>query len=256
MELPTSDGSTVQVPKKMDEADEEEVEAEGETTPEETKANTDPAQLQTRSEEPILTSPPRQSDKPLQVLVEPAPIAQSVHESKSPPSSFKPHKSSSPSTDDSAVLPSAPVFPEPPHDDPSTSEPLLSARSTTTEPSDRSSTPLDPAIMRSFPDVPDEEHPRVEIHVSPHVTPAKSPLDRTSSAQKVAGPGSDSPLKPKKGDGPQTPGKLDVETASYENEAKLSKRRSVRRSPKSPLLDDEDPGDYVPGDEGWAVVTK
>ncbi|KAI9639267.1 uncharacterized protein MKK02DRAFT_29367 [Dioszegia hungarica] len=259
MELPTSDGSTVQVPKKMDEADEDQVQEGAETIPEtETKGSTDPAQLKTRSEEPILTSSPRQSDKPLHVLVEPAPIAQSVHESKPPPSSFKPPKSSSPSTDDAAVLPSAPVFPEPPHDDPSTSAPSLSARSTTTEPSDRSSTPLDPAIMRSFPDVPDEEHPRVEIHVSPHVTPAKSPLDRASVGPTGKGTGSvsDSPLKPKKGDGPQTPGKLDVESASYENEAKLSKRRSVRRSPKSPLLDDEDPGDYVPGDEGWAVVTK
>ncbi|EIW65890.1 hypothetical protein TREMEDRAFT_72491 [Tremella mesenterica DSM 1558] len=32
-------------------------------------------------------------------------------------------------------------------------------------------------------------------------------------------------------------------------------RARSRRSPKSPLLDDEDPGDFEPG-EGWAVVTQ
>ena len=36
---------------------------------------------------------------------------------------------------------------------------------------------------------------------------------------------------------------------------KSAKRLSTRRSPKSPLLDDEDPGDFEPG-EGYVVVTK
>lgn len=268
MQLPTSDGPTIQVPKKMDDDDvgegshasAQDSSAQGPQGEKEGEHSAGESELQTKSEEPILTQR-EDTRNPLQVNIEPAPIAQPVKDS-SPSSSQIPNPTSSVS-EDRQPTPTPPNFPEPPHSDPSTEAPQ-SAKSIS---SDRSSTPIDPAIMRSFPDVPDEEHPRVEIHVSPHVTPAKSgssskPLGKPDSPTKSSTQQSverkdslEAPTTPETAQGE----KLDVNDPSGTGSAGgagLSKRRSVRRSPKSPLLGDEDPGDYVPGEEGWAVVTK
>jgi hypothetical protein len=47
----------------------------------------------------------------------------------------------------------------------------------------------------------------------------------------------------------------DQESGGQGGVAKV-KRRMSRKPPKSPMLDDEDPGDWVPGEDDWAVVTK
>ncbi|WVF71188.1 hypothetical protein IAT40_005988 [Kwoniella sp. CBS 6097] len=173
------------------------------------------------------------------------------------------------------------------------------------------STPVDEVFLKSFPDVPDEEKPRVEVHVSsPATTPQKTkrvsidvdtpqPAHRDRDHHAIDADDSehdhDSATRRRssgeeEGEYPQTPiaslpghskslsnpqlyqdpntagsvgssmsesassNELDPDATPQANR-NLSKRMSTRRSPKSPLLDDEDPGDFESG-EGWAVVTK
>jgi hypothetical protein len=184
-------------------------------------------------------------------------------------------------------------FPEPPHNelDLSPAEaPDLNAASA-------SSTPVDSTFLKAFPTVPDEEHPRVQVHISPHNTPIKhrqsftSPTDvgavQTKSEEPVLPDVPSTPLAqpPLQGSsagedgshthsatGPETPARgsgttdqtgtptetetsTETSTETPETARPLQKRgsTSTRMSPKSPLLDDEDPGDF---EAGWAVVTK
>lgn len=88
------------------------------------------------------------------------------------------------------------------------------------------------SITRSFPAVPDEEHPYVEVHMSPHHSSPQNPFP----GERTASPPMESPNLSVDGHEPFPPRK---------------KRNSF--TPRSPHLDDEDPGDFEPG-EGWAVV--
>lgn len=192
----------------------------------------------------------------------------------------------------------APDFPTPPVADPDIVDPISettssaelestqqSTLSNPNEPADTLETPIDRSMLKYFPEVPDEEKPRVEVHVSsPAVTPAKSRKESTgdqksptglpsSSNEKSLGRESDvanlqeqsksisrstldnitpnkSSLYALEGDSSDQ-----LDTITPEAAKRLSKSNSTRKSPKSPLLDDEDPGDFEPG-EGWAVVTK
>jgi hypothetical protein len=180
--------------------------------------------------------------KPIQVQIEPAPIAQPATES-SESNSLQP---TIPDTSDEAT-PSVeidpPTFPAPPSEDPDVVDPISNADSGTT-------TPLDPSIARTFPDVPDEEKPRVQVHVSsPLNTPQKEKVEVASSTTPLAElPGKSKSLSSLAAE--SEPSEDDSDTP----EASRHKRRlSARKSPKSPLLDDEDPGDFEPG-EGFAVV--
>lgn len=194
------------------------------------------------------------SHKPIQVHLEPAPIAQ-------------------PASDDSALEAtpvsravddeppsehtSSPTFPSAPKDDPDALQPIDKNGPSRTG----ASTPIDPSFLKSFPDVPDEDKPRVEVHVSssPANTPQKA---RSSSTVVPETPLADLPghskslanprVEDQQGSGGRNSLSLDVDITPQEG---LVKRLSTRKSPKSPLLGDEDPGDFEPG-EGWAVVTQ
>jgi hypothetical protein len=252
--------------------------------------------------------------KPIQVHVEPAPIAQPVSATADEaPAQPAPSEISEvaepeiananvneadadadagPLSDNAGHQHTPADFPEPPHNelnelDPSSAEadPDLIAAS--------ASTPVDPTFLKAFPTVPDEEHPRVQVHISPHNTPIKhrqsftSPTDgvgavQTKSEEPVlpdvpstplaqpaqpplqgtsAGAGEDDTHTPA-ATGPATPARGSEATDQTEIETPETARplekgsstsASTRMSPKSPLLDDEDPGDF---EAGWAVVTK
>jgi hypothetical protein len=197
------------------------------------------------NEEPLAST---LDSKPIQVQIEPAPIAQPADEpetTKTPESAPVADTSDEP-TPNAEIEP--PTFPAPPSEDPDVVDPISQADSGAV-------TPLDPAITRAFPDVPDEDKPRVQVHVSsPLNTPQK---EKTSS---TFTPLADLPGKSK------SLSSLAAESASEDDHEagsevdtpkgnKHKRRLSARKSPKSPLLDDEDPGDFEPG-EGWAVVTK
>jgi hypothetical protein len=186
--------------------------------------------------------------KPMQVQIEPAPIAQPASE---PESLSEDTQQIVPDTSDEPT-PSAeidpPTFPAPPSEDPDVVDPISSANS------DRASTPIDPSIVKSFPDVPDEEKPRVEVHVSsPLTTPSKEKtINNFTPLADI--PGKSKSLQSLAAESEQDDD-LESSADTPEAQAKHKRRLSARKSPKSPLLDDEDPGDFAPG-EGWAVVTK
>lgn len=176
--------------------------------------------------------------KPLQVHVEPSPFGP-VSDAASPPPpaangpangpSLKVQApSTSVSVDGDADEPrTAPSFPDTPHNE-------LPAIDTPADTPARSGTPADPLPVtphKHFPEVPDEQHPYVGVHVSPHASSQVSGLKSNSP-----------PLSPS------------VSSGSLSAiEAGRRQRNSFRA--RSPLLDDEDPGDFEPG-EAWAVVTK
>ena len=191
--------------------------------------------------------------KPIQMHIEPAPIAQPAEADIA--SDRAPEPVSADQAESSTTDAVSPTFPTAPNDEPDTLQPL--------GPPDPS--PVDPTFIKSFPEVPDEERPRVEVHVSssPVNTPQKGLL---SSTRTPGTPLADLPGHSKSLPGPftteqQTPSGTGRERVQLEVDTTpnpvpgLSKRLSTRKSPKSPLLDDEDPGDFEPG-EGWAVVTK
>lgn len=192
----------------------------------------------------------------------------------------------------------APDFPTPPAADPDVVDPISETTSSTelespqqsavaafNEPSDAPETPIDKSMLKYFPEVPDEEKPRVEVHVSsPAVTPAKSKRESIGNPKSPTGLpassserslGGESDVADLQGQSKSishptldniTPSKSSLyavegdssdqlDTMTPEAAKRLSKSNSMRKSPKSPLLDDEDPGDFEPG-EGWAVVTK
>jgi hypothetical protein len=187
--------------------------------------------------------------KPIQVQIEPAPIAQPAPEPESVPEDTQdlvPDTSDEP-TPSAEIDP--PTFPAPPSEDPDVVDPISSANSDT-----GASTPIDPSIVKAFPDVPDEEKPRVEVHVpSPLTTPSKEKTINTFTPLADI-PGKSKSLQSLAAESEQDDD-LEASADTPEAQAKHKRRLSARKSPKSPLLDDEDPGDFAPG-EGWAVVTK
>jgi len=199
-----------------------------------------------QAEESTLPAEDKDADtnaKPIQVQIEPAPIAQPASEPEDI-QQMVPDTSDEP-TPSAEIVP--PTFPAPPSEDPDVVDPISSANS------DRASTPIDPSIVKAFPDVPDEEKPRVEVHVSsPLTTPSKEKT--INSVTPLADiPGKSKSLQSLAAESEQDD---DLEASADTPEGAKHKRRlSARKSPKSPLLDDEDPGDFAPG-EGWAVVTK
>lgn len=143
-----------------------------------------------------------------------------------------------------------------------------------------------PGLLHNFPPVPDEEHPYVEVHMSPHhhaqtrVPFPRSASDRsglglarnTSSSLSSTPKRSSSlraPLTPPTENAPfamrpisPTPGSssspnLSIESCSDRPPGFRATGRHKRNSftPRSPHLDDEDPGDFEPG-EGWAIVNR
>lgn len=192
----------------------------------------------------------------------------------------------------------APDFPTPPVADPDIVDPIYettssaelestqqSTLSNPNEPADTLETPIDKSMLKYFPEVPDEEKPRVEVHVSsPAVTPAKSRKESTGDQKSPTGLpsssnekslGRESDVANLQGQSKSisrsildniTPSKSSLyalegdssdqlDTMTPEAAKRLSKSNSTRKSPKSPSLGDEDPGDFEPG-EGWAVITK
>ena len=199
------------------------------------------------------TAPVKETDaKPMQVQIEPAPIAQPALEPKAEATGPTIPDTSDEPTPSAEIDP--PTFPAPPSEDPDVVDPISSANSDT-----GASTPLDPSISRAFPDVPDEEKPRVEVHVSsPLTTPSKEKtIDNFTPLANI--PGKSKSLQSLAAESTSEDGQdydQDIEGADTpEARAKHKRRLSARKSPKSPLLGDEDPGDFEPG-EGWAVVTK
>ena len=190
-------------------------------------------------------------NKPVQVHLEPAPIAQPAVPTQ--PAGESTPISQPAELDEAATTGIAsPTFPHAPDDDPDTLDPLDNRGSSLTG----TSTPLDPAFLKTFPEVPDEAKPRVQVHVS---SPANTPSKPKSGSNSVHEtpladlPGRSKSLSNLAAEDEQSGG-LD-EDANPQARERLAKRLSTRKSPKSPLLDDEDPGDFEPG-EGWAVVTK
>lgn len=220
--------------------------------------------------------------EPIQVQVEPAPIAQpaeTVEESeKNPAVTTTDQPQELAATDATKTLSSPPAFPDPPVEDPDVVDPVKSTTDTPAELADpvEATTPIDPTFLKAFPAVPDEEKPRVQVHVSQ--SPVASPLRKTQGASDPETPLAKLQGKSKslslhdlavggteegaRGAGDELPEKderrdsLDVDQQTpVGGQGKLSKRLSTRKSPKSPLLADEDPGDFEEG-EGWAVVTQ
>jgi hypothetical protein len=183
--------------------------------------------------------------KPMQVQIEPAPIAQPASEPEDT-QQVVPDTSDEP-TPSAEIDP--PTFPAPPSEDPDVVDPISSANSDA-----GASTPIDPSIVKAFPDVPDEEKPRVEVHVSsPLTTPSKEKTANNFTPLADI-PGKSKSLQSLAAESEQDDD-LESSADTPEAQAKHKRRLSARKSPKSPLLDDEDPGDFAPG-EGWAVVTK
>ncbi|WVR06829.1 hypothetical protein IAU60_003865 [Kwoniella sp. DSM 27419] len=245
----------------------------------------DPADLDTQTDQPAVTAIGTEVHKeevtpsraPVQLHLEPAPIAQPAEGAQGLDTSaldFDDDKTPAAEID-------PPSFPEPPTADPDVEDPLPStpAEPATALPSQQAndsaaSTPIDGSFLKSFPDVPDEEKPRVEVHVSsPATTPQKAKRSSISQsperAHQVAEPStpvanlpghSKSLSRSHLAKEAEQGGRQDLDVndpdATPQASKGLNKRLSTRKSPKSPLLDDEDPGDFEPGEEGWAVVTK
>ena len=199
----------------------------------------------------------------------------------------------------SQTLEPSPDFPETPHNDldtqletPAQTQPMTDSHPQTPDPSQTPSTPLDTQFLKAFPDVPNEEKPRVEVHVSasPQATPQKSsssnrptetplakipghskslshpdlfkvpelPSPAMNRGESSGGTTADAKRRDSQPEKSGEPGRRDsLGVEGMEGEGKerpgLQKRPSSRRSPKSPLMDDEDPGDFE-GGEGWAVI--
>ncbi|ORX35679.1 hypothetical protein BD324DRAFT_631111 [Kockovaella imperatae] len=220
------------------------------------------------------------SHQPIQVQVEPAPIAQPAQDDADQ-APDQPGSVRSESVTPTPSLDNPPNFPEPPTDDPDVVDPVSSTTGSDQEAAG-TSTPIDSSVMKSFPDVPDEDHPRVQVHVhSPLSTPFRNhsnqnPMDTPGTSRGSASteetpiakiPGHSKSLSyPSEltGTNEELGGSPDVARRDSlgitgtpvdqtDNGSGLAKRASTRRSPKSPLLDDEDPGDFQGGD-GWAVI--
>jgi len=219
--------------------------------------------------------------RPMQIHLEPAPIAQPIEEAATETTASHAHgtetdpaqynEADEPSLasgeDGDDLLSSSEnqegqniTWPNAPHNDPDSLSPNDKA-----ELPSAASTPIDPNFLKSFPDVPDESKPRVEVHVtSPTTTPHKlesresfsfskpddtpTKLPRSAKSLSIA-PDMGSP--PAQADDQDL---LEISESAQDVAPGLSKRLSAKRSPKSPLLGDEDPGDFEPGEEGWAVV--
>jgi hypothetical protein len=153
-------------------------------------------------------------------------------------------------TEDGAPLEAASKFPSAPTETPT------EAAGKSGQDVNKPSTPLDPAFLKSFPSVPassdnsdpsklDSDKVRVQVIVPP-------------SPERVAGVQSD-PAQRELFDDAVFDDAVDRsgsgESATATNEESTTNKRSSLKKipPKSPLLDDEDPGDF---EEGWAVVTK
>jgi hypothetical protein len=226
---------------------EEGSEKEGSATDGESKGGEEKSDEASSSQAAKSTSPAEDKDaetEPMQVQIEPAPIAQPASEPEDT-QQIVPDTSDEP-TPSAEIDP--PTFPAPPSEDPDVVDPISSANS------DRASTPIDPSIVKAFPDVPDEEKPRVEVHVSsPLTTPSKEKtINNFTPLADI--PGKSKSLQSLAAESEQDDD-LESSADTPEAQAKHKRRLSARKSPKSPLLDDEDPGDFAPG-EGWAVVTK
>lgn len=232
-----------------------------------------------------------------QFEVEPAPIAPSV-QPNTPAFLDVPSPVEIVDDEKTPTGEAAPDFPTPPAADPDVVDPISettssaelvstqqSAIATQSELAAAPETPIDKSMLKYFPEVPDEEKPRVEVHVSsPAVTPAKSKRESIGNPKSPTGLpassserslGGESDVANLQGQSKSishptldniTPSKSSLyaaegdssdqlDTMTPEAGKRLSKSSSMRKSPKSPLLDDEDPGDFEPG-EGWAVVTK
>lgn len=141
-------------------------------------------------------------------------------------------------------------------------------------------TPSATGMMHAFPPVPDEEHPYVEVHVEHHHTQLgaghyhRVPFPRSVSERAIRSSGISPPKRTSSLRAPltpptqatfggrmsPTPGSTTSPNLSVESLDRLPGARAPRRqrnsfSPRSPLLDDEDPGDFEPG-EGWAIVNR
>jgi hypothetical protein len=236
------DQSEYQISKK-EEGSEKEVSTTGEKAEGEEKTS---EALAGKAEESTVPAEDKGADaKPMQVQIEPAPIAQPASEPEDT-QQIVPDTSDEP-TPSAEIDP--PTFPAPPSEDPDVVDPISSANSDT-----GASTPIDPSIVKAFPDVPDEEKPRVEVHVSsPLTTPSKEKtINNFTPLADI--PGKSKSLQSLAAESEQDDD-LESSADTPEAQAKHKRRLSARKSPKSPLLDDEDPGDFAPG-EGWAVVTK
>lgn len=359
---------------------------------------------QDKDDDPIQLSGAKDLDeaesdkKPLQIQIEPAPIAQTdaAANEKALESSTETVKSPEPETTNKSGAPT-PRLPSPPHTELDELDPPKTARSIGGGVSGQS-TPIDPHFLKSFPLVPDEDRPRIEVHLSPHATPfvPRFPHPRSASSSAPNSPTVSTPPAvptqstpaskeddvddvpesaealqeqnereeageigpageiqaeekeetgepagsglgdkvdladvpsipmPKLDDAiasaaagkvpslvPQTPpspskmhqpgaeqsgdnevkdmdemakpktpqvdidaaakhprtdgikesrsysaSSLDVSDKEGDGQTSKVKKRLSRKPPKSPMLDDEDPGDWTPGEDGWAVVTK
>ena len=112
--------------------------------------------------------------KPIRVQLEPAPIAQPAEDVDEDDTAAK-DAIAEPKVESDASKTPAPSFPTPPSEDPDVVDPITpeSAQPETVQASEPA-TPLDTNVIKSFPEVPDEEKPRVEVHVS-H-SPLNSPM--------------------------------------------------------------------------------
>ena len=197
--------------------------------------------------------------KPIQMHVEPAPITQPAEAQEPSDRASEPVRSGE--ADSSITGIASPTFPTAPNDEPDSLHPSGAPNFSSTG----TSTPVDPTFIKAFPAVPDEERPRVEVHVSS--SPVNTPQKGLPSSTQAPGtpladlPGHSKSLTQPPANEQQTPSGTGRETVQLEVDTTpnsllgSSRRLSSRKSPKSPLLDDEDPGDFEPG-EGWAVVTK
>lgn len=238
------------------------------------------------------TEPKIESSRPTQIHIEPAPIAQpatTADDDVTPGATLVSESSAldtSPTANDddadadaNAESSSAPQFPNAPSEDPDVVDPISQPQSRPgsgafDDSESGVSTPIDPSFVRAFPEVPDEEKPRVEVHVSSPVNTPKKETTRqevgSDDHSRIGGEGvvnadgtpvADLPGTSKSLSYPDLSRSESGLSESDENNSNtktpegLNKRLSARRSPKSPLLGDEDPGDFTPG-EGWAVVTK
>ncbi|BEJ09940.1 hypothetical protein CcaverHIS641_0608550 [Cutaneotrichosporon cavernicola] len=185
---------------------------------------------------------------------------------------------SSSSADTSRVpTPAHPIFPRAPGNDiPDAPTPARGASPSGTP----TLNPSASGMMHAFPPVPDEEHPYVEVHVEQHhahVGPEnyrRVPFPRSASERAVRTTGISPPKRTSSLRAPLTPptqtpfggrmsptpgswssSNLSVESFDRAPGSRSPGRKRISFSPRSPLLDDEDPGDFEPG-EGWAIVNR
>ncbi|KAK6909780.1 hypothetical protein I203_103802 [Kwoniella mangroviensis CBS 8507] len=324
-----SEESKVVSPEGEDEAKSpSDIVGESPTTPQQVPSDVDAQDLASKTDQPPVTAigaevnkeevEPKSPSEPKQLNFEPAPISQPASASVEEPFYTAKEDTSAERFPQAEEDTSAPAFPDPPTADPDVEDPIstpveldipgvsggISGSGVTT--------PIDGNFLKSFPDVPDEDKPRVEVHVSSPVnTPQKQSFHAVPPAASGGDGASEQPSRKDSGDSnasekeievpgqyPTTPiAKIPGKSKSLKNQrlsvdqgsplsgadniekeggddreeaevedleatpqaikpsSSLSKRLSARRSPKSPLLDDEDPGDFEAG-EGWAVVTK